>query len=264
MSYRAFISYSHAVDGKLAPAVQSALHRLAKPWYKLRAVAVFRDKTSLAANPALWKAIEAALAQSDYFLLMASPESARSPWVNREVQWWLDHRSVDRLLIVVTGGELVWANHDRDFDWERTSALPPLLRGRFEDEPLYVDLRWARDENDLSLRHSRFRAVVLDVAAPLHQRPKDELDGEDVRQYRRTRQIAWAAGTSLAALTVIASGSAYVAIRQRQLADERRIRAELGEKAARVTNLLATRPLEGLVLATEAIGQNLEELPAEV
>jgi WD40 repeat protein len=264
MSYRAFISYSHAVDGKLAPAVQSALHRLAKPWYKLRAVAVFRDKTSLAANPALWKAIEAALAQSDYFLLMASPESARSPWVNREVQWWLDHRSVDRLLIVVTGGELVWASHDRDFDWERTSALPPLLRGRFEDEPLYVDLRWARDENDLSLRHSRFRAVVLDVAAPLHQRPKDELDGEDVRQYRRTRQIAWAAGTSLAALTVIASGSAYVAIRQRQLADERRIRAELGEKAARVTNLLATRPLEGLVLATEAIGQNLEELPAEV
>ena len=102
------------------------------------------------------------------------------------------------------------------FDWERTSALPPLLRGRFEDEPLYVDLRWARDENDLSLRHSRFRAVVLDVAAPLHQRPKDELDGEDVRQHRRTRQIAWAAGTSLAALTVIASGSAYVAIRQRQ------------------------------------------------
>ena len=70
-------------------------------------MAVFRDKTSLAANPALWKAIEAALAQSDYFLLMASPESARSPWVNREVQWWLDHRSVDRLLIVVTGGELV-------------------------------------------------------------------------------------------------------------------------------------------------------------
>jgi hypothetical protein len=31
MRYEAFVSYSHAVDGRLAPALQSALHRLAKP-----------------------------------------------------------------------------------------------------------------------------------------------------------------------------------------------------------------------------------------
>jgi hypothetical protein len=30
MRYEAFVSYSHAVDGRLAPALQSA-HRLAKP-----------------------------------------------------------------------------------------------------------------------------------------------------------------------------------------------------------------------------------------
>ena len=35
-AYTAFISYSHAADGKLAPALQLALHRFARPWYRLR------------------------------------------------------------------------------------------------------------------------------------------------------------------------------------------------------------------------------------
>jgi hypothetical protein len=63
--YNAFVSYSHAADAKLAPAIQRALHAFAKPWYKLRALRVFRDKTSLSANPALWDAIEQALSQSE-------------------------------------------------------------------------------------------------------------------------------------------------------------------------------------------------------
>ena len=74
----AFISYSHAADGKLAPALQRALHDFAKPWYQLRALRVFRDKTSLAANPALWQAIESALGDSVWFLYMASPMAAQS------------------------------------------------------------------------------------------------------------------------------------------------------------------------------------------
>jgi hypothetical protein len=45
--YDAFISYSHAVDGKLAPSLQTALQRFAKPWYRLRAMRVFRDQTIL-------------------------------------------------------------------------------------------------------------------------------------------------------------------------------------------------------------------------
>jgi len=43
--YDVFISYSHAADGRLAPALQSGLQRLAKPWYKPRALRVFRDDT---------------------------------------------------------------------------------------------------------------------------------------------------------------------------------------------------------------------------
>src|SRR5262249_46918676 len=239
MPYKAFVSYSHAVDGQLAPALQSALHRLAKPWYRVRALRVFRDKSSLSANPGLWPSIERALADSEYFLLLASPESARSPWVEREVAWWLEPRPIDRLLIVLTGGELVWDDSPRDYDWKRTTAITPLLSGRFSDEPLHVDLRWARSADDVSLRHSQFRAAALDVAATLHGRPKDDLDGEDVRLHRAARRLATAAVCLLAALTVVAGGAAYVAHHQAQVAARRRQEADRERRIAQARQLAA-------------------------
>ena len=69
--------------------LQSALHRFARPWNRLRALRVFRDKTSLAASPELWPAIVEALAESGHFLLLASPAAAASRWVQREIDWWL-------------------------------------------------------------------------------------------------------------------------------------------------------------------------------
>src|SRR5215831_6663360 len=43
---------------------------------------VFRDKTSLSANPALWPSIEKALAESQYFPLLASPQAAQSSGIH--------------------------------------------------------------------------------------------------------------------------------------------------------------------------------------
>jgi WD40 repeat protein len=218
MTYAAFLSYSHAADGKLCPAIQSALHQFAKPWYRLRAIRVFRDQTSLSANPALWPAIEKALGESGYFILLASPRSAQSVWVGREISWWLEHRSADKMLIGLTEGELQWNSNSSDFDWEVTSALPSVLRGQFKDEPLFVDLRWARSEEDLSLRNSRFRTAIVDVAATLHGLPKDELEGEDVRQYRKARRLASAAITVLSVLLIATGIAAVIAYRQEQIA----------------------------------------------
>jgi hypothetical protein len=57
MAFDAFISYSHAADGRLAPALQRAIQRLAQPWYRARALRVFRDESALSANPHLWSSI---------------------------------------------------------------------------------------------------------------------------------------------------------------------------------------------------------------
>jgi WD40 repeat protein len=233
MLYDGFISYSHAADGKLAPALQRALHTLAKPWYRPRALRVFRDKTSLSANPALWPAIEQALAESEWFLFMASPQAAQSVWVRKELEWWVANRASNRILILLTDGELSWDERVRDFDWQRTTSVPTTLRGCFSDEPLYVDLRRAKAEESLSIRHLQFRSAVLTVAAPLHGKAMDELDGEDVRQLRRNKAWAWSAASALFVLFVMAIGAAVFAIgqrneavQQRDVAQGRQLRAE--------------------------------------
>jgi WD40 repeat protein len=239
MAYHAFMSYSHAADGKLAPALHSALHRFAKPWYRLRALHIFRDKTNLRLTPRLWPAIQAALDQSDHFILLASSEAAASEWVTREIDHWLATRPADRVLIVLTGGEIEWNRAAAAFDPARTTALPPRLISAFTDEPLYLDLRWARDRDDVSTRHPRFREAVAELAAALHGREKDELVGEDVRRHRRARALAAAAIAGLCALTAVAITVAIFAVQQRNLAREQRAAAEAQGRIALARQLAA-------------------------
>jgi WD40 repeat protein len=221
MPYDGFISYSHAADGKLAPALQSALQRFAKPWYRRRALRIFRDQTSLAATPELWPTIQSALDDAKYFLLLASPEAAQSKWVRREVAHWLDTKPSGQLLIVLTGGELLWDEASNDFDWRATTALPQELKGAFPSEPLWVDLRWARGEEHLTLKHPRFLEAVGDLAAALRGVPKEDLLGEDVRQHKRALRLAGGAIVALAILLVAALVAAAVALQQRTLAEAR-------------------------------------------
>src|SRR5437667_11354362 len=122
--YAAFVSYRHAADGRLAPALVAAVRTFGKAWYRQYAVRTFRDQSGLAVTPALWESIRAGMDASRFFILLASPEAARSEWVGREVRHWLERQSADHLLIVRTGGTIEWDGHARDFDWGRTTALP--------------------------------------------------------------------------------------------------------------------------------------------
>lgn len=213
VQYTGFLSYSHAADDKLAPAVQSSLHSFARPWYRLRSVWIFRDKAGMGATPSVWGTIEKALADSEYFLLMASPDSAASHWVQKEVGWWLTNRQASNVLILLTDGEIHWNPSNNDFDWSRTTALPPQLRGRTAQEPLWIDLKWARSEEKLSLRHSRFRGAILDISSTLLNRPKESLDSEDARVFKRNRRWAAAAVIISLLLAVGATTEAFVAKR---------------------------------------------------
>ena len=84
MRYDAFISYSHAADGRLAPALQRALQQMAKPWYRRRSLEIFRDETGLSVDPHLWGAIVAALDDAEWFVLLTSPLAAQSEWVTEQ------------------------------------------------------------------------------------------------------------------------------------------------------------------------------------
>src|SRR6478672_7582773 len=141
MAFDAFISYSHAADGRLAPALQRAVQRLAKPWYRLRALRVFRDDSALSANPHLWSSIQDALDESEWFVLLASPEAAASEWVDRELRHWLTAKPAARVLAAVTDGTWEWEPHAHVLIG---TAVPAAVRDVFSEEPRHVDLRWAR------------------------------------------------------------------------------------------------------------------------
>ena len=210
MQYKAFISYSHTADNKIAPAIQSALHRFAKPWYRLRALKIYRDKTSQSLTASLWPAIKNAMEESEYFIFLASPEASNSNWVRQEIEYWINNRSPKNILIVVTEGIIEWDKLKKDFDWNKTSALPENLKGVFENEPLWLDLQWAKKVEHLSLKHHRFKEGIAKLASTLHNLPLDEISGEDVRQHRNTLKITWSAIVTLLLLTVM---SIFFAIR---------------------------------------------------
>jgi GH24 family phage-related lysozyme (muramidase) len=254
MRYDAFISYSHAADGKLAPRLQRALHKLAKPWFKARALTVFRDQTDLSVSPGTWPSIERALKDSKHFVLLASADAARSKWVAKEVAYWLSERDLDSLSLVVTDGEFSWSDEDGRIDAARTTDLPPQLLAAYRQEPLYVDLRSARDDVDLSLQNADFKQRVVPLAARLHGKTPAELVGDEVREHRRTLRIRNAAVSTHVALSILAASAAYVAERHRRSAVEAREASEREAVHARAGELRAMlQRVDALLAAADRV-----------
>ena len=238
--YDAFVSYSHAADDLLAPRLQAGLQRFAKPWWRRRALRIFRDESSLSASPHLWASIVTAMEGSAWFVLLLSPDAASSPWVNQEINWWAQNKDPSRIIPVLTDGTFIWTNGEVGGD-----VAPQALRGVFSEEPRWVDLRFARDEEQLDLKNPRFSAAVADIASALRGIPKDELESEEVRQHRRTIRTAWAAGAVVVLLALLATGAAFFAFDQLALARSR-------ELAASAINVLDRDPELSVLLALEA------------
>ena len=215
MRYKAFISYSHAADADLAATLQQGLQQFARPFWKIRACRVFRDNSDLSVSPSLWQSVENALHESEFFILLASPDAAQSPWVNKEVRYWCANRPVDTVLLVLTKGDL-----------NTSSAVPEVLQQLIEAEPLYVDLRETRKSGDLSLKDLAFRDQVATLAATLRGVSKSELIGEDVRQRKMLRRFVFGISSALAILATVATVVGVIAWRQSRLALSRALAAQ--------------------------------------
>jgi WD40 repeat protein len=248
--YKAFISYKRNPDLKIAEALQSALHRIGRPWYKPYAMRVFRDKTDVELSHKLWPVIERGLEQSEYLILLASPQAAQSFWVQKEISYWIKHRPLENLLIILTNGEIVWGA--QDYDWELTNALPQLLQGRYTEVPGWLELDWARTSEDLSLRQPQFKEAAAELSARLQGKEKAEVISEDVRQYRRARKLAWSAVLALLLLTTTAVSAAVFAFQQRDLAEARRQEAVRAAEEARKATQVAEEERTKAQHATEA------------
>jgi WD40 repeat protein len=246
--FDAFISYKQDPDGQLAAILQRALHQFAKPWNRQQALRVARDSTTFSATESLPDEIRHALDQSEFLILLASPEAAAARWIRDEVRHWCETRGARNLLIVLAAGTLVWDITAKDFRHTDDYPLPPELKGRFAQEPLWIDLRWVRAEAvrpaahsqrsaatgraarlrarfrariqrvpGPSLRDTRFQDAVATLAARIRGVSKDTLYSEDLRQHRRTLRLAWTVAVVLGLLFTVASLLAIFAVRQRNL-----------------------------------------------
>jgi len=168
------------------------------------------------------------------------------------------------MLIVLTEGTIEWDEQLCDFDWRRTDALPRNLQNIYSEVPKFLDLRWVRNADHLSLRNPAFRDKIADLAMILHGRPKDELIGEDIRQHRKVRRLAWSAAIGLILLTGLSIAGARIAwlqrneaIRQREQAVARQVtlqaRAVFDEALSAYDNAASAALTHSAVLAIEAL-----------
>lgn len=227
MRYSAFISYSHR-DKRWADRLHRGLesYRLPKALRGKaaytrpsgdRLLPVFRDREEFASSADLGEAIRDALDNSATLVVLCSPRSAKSRWVNQEIEYFLSLGRADRIQCFIVDGEPFASADPARAEAE---CLPPALlkAGR---EPLAADARPIGDG---------FNQARLKLLASIFQLPYDALRRRDAA--RRQRQLLIIAIASVIGL-VVTSGLALAAllarneaVRQRDLARQKTLTAE--------------------------------------
>jgi WD40 repeat protein len=265
--YDVFVSYSrNQLDRDVTVRLQAELQRFTRPWYRPRArtLRVFRDQTNLPASPDLWGTIKDAMSSSQWLLLVASPRSAQSTAVRREIEWWRARRGSANFCIALADGELRWDEAKNDLDWSVTTALSrDVLERAFDTEPAWVDVR-PTVQADSAGRRGRLRRLTRPLADPrlqdaiasliaeIRNVPKDTLIGEHLR---RSRQIRLAVTATLLVLTLLLAASitaAFIATSQRDRAIRQATISESGQLAAIADSLTGSHLDLAELFAAEA------------
>lgn len=140
-SYIAFISYRHT---PLDSAVAKQLHGLIESYIIPRTLRVgkrrklglvFRDKEELAASSDLSQDICKALDASAFLIVVCTPDTSGSLWVNREIQYFLRSHDRSHILAVLADGEPKQAFPDA------LTHVCDASGAQIELEPLAVDMR---------------------------------------------------------------------------------------------------------------------------
>jgi tetratricopeptide (TPR) repeat protein len=213
--YRAFISYSWK-DKAEAEALHRKLEAFRAPTaLKERAgerlVPIFRDRDEEAAGASLKAAIEEALDNSEFLIIVCSPNASASPWVAKEVAYFRRNRTAANILSYVIAGE-----PGASLKGAAGECFPPTLlydsdvEGNLTPTPIEAPLAAdARDEGD-GPRLARLKIIAAMLGVGLD----DLVRRDDQRRTRRLR--AWLAGMSAAAAALV--GVAAYAVVQRNAA----------------------------------------------
>jgi hypothetical protein len=237
--YDAFISYAHREERGIAERLQESVEKCAPPWYRTRALHLFRDERSSGANAGLWPSLDEEMADSRWFILIASRAAAESAGVEYEVAWWLREKSAETMVIVDAEGALAW--DDGGFSAESARALPPALRD-LRTEPHFV-----RVPADEELGDKELDEVALTVAAPLRGMKRDELVFRRDEGERRLRRIRIGTTALLVVLLAMAIVAAIIAL-QKSSDAEAKAQLSLSRQIAAASEAAAPTDLDAAML----------------
>lgn len=204
MQYRAFVSYSRK-DASIARRIhrrleaQKAISRGDALKNPLRPS--FLDRSELAASSDLETSILEALGNSERLIVICSPASARSRWVNAEILEFVRLGRAKEILLYLHKGEPSF-----DVEDNANAAFPQAL-SQLDQEPLWVDGR--------TLGEGAGRAIVRLIAGALGT-SFDTL-WQRHRRSQQTRAIGFVA-LAFAVITAVSYG-AWQALRPVALTD---------------------------------------------
>jgi tetratricopeptide (TPR) repeat protein len=158
---------------------------------------IFRDRDELRAAGSLTDELRGALAGSDFLIVLCSPASAASRWVNEEVRYFKSRRDGDHVLCLIVDGdgtvEHLLAEALR-FDVEASGEIDRAA----PREPIAADLRQSGDGR---------RLAYLKLVAGLLGTSLDALVQRD--QARRVRVLAGVATLSIVGMILMAGLTTY-------------------------------------------------------
>jgi WD40 repeat protein len=227
--YDGFLSYSTTADYQTARRMEAfleAIHKLASRDTPVRHLQICRDGSDFRLPNAarerppdddpIWDIIHSQLAESRCLLVLCSPASVASPWVSREVDWFLANRGADAVMPVVTAGADPIGRPEECFP-------PPLVAAGLHRTRIWYDLRGYGSRSKDGQRGDRVRdpedelvrvaSDLLDWDADAHGQLTTLWQREQLRTRRRQASVAGVAALILIALAIYATYQARQASR---------------------------------------------------
>lgn len=268
--YCAFLSYSHrdrkfgewlhtrieswAVPKDLAgrPTANGAVPASLRP--------VFRDRDDLAASHSLQTRIAEALAASRHLIVVCSPNSAKSPYVNEEIRQFKALHGSERVLAIIAGGE---PGHPENECFPEALRFAVGPQGQITDkreEPIAADAREVGDGDEMA---------ALKVIAGLLGVGLDEVRKREAMAQRRRYRIMAGTAAVMTLLAVTAAGLGLLAEKRRAEAQENfetalGVTDELGFKLVQTLRDEHKLPIEYVQEVTDAAGHAYERLEEAV
>lgn len=204
VDYDAFICYKHGpLDSPVAKTLQNALERYkgGKLFRQKPIRRVFLDEGELSSCADFGERIREALKNSAWLIVICSGDTKESPWVNDEIETFLEYHDMSHVLTVVTEGE-------------PKEVFPEALlkHGMDGNHLLAAD---ARAENTKQVLKKIRGDVKLKIAAPILNTTFDTL-----KQRMKLYEIKRAFAAACMGFLILSAFFGYAALKSKQIADQ--------------------------------------------